>query len=103
MLFVLGSRFTEPRAFDGLLESRSNRFLTQGDLLTFPEKKIVAGVAYTAEDFARAIEVLRSRLADIERFITAVVPLEKAVEGGFSELVNKKSKHNKILVQVGGD
>ena len=63
----------------------------------------MAGNAYTAEDFERVIQILSSRGADVERFITAVVPLENAVGGGFSELVHNKSKHNKILIEVGGE
>ena len=73
------------------------------NVLTIPEKKLMAGNAYTAEDFDRVIQVLKTRGSDIEPFITAIVPLEKAVEGGFEEIVKNKSLHNKILVEVHGE
>ena len=71
--------------------------------LTLPEKRLMAGNAYTSEDFDRVLRVLSTRAADIEKFISAVVPLERAVDEGFSELVNNKAKHNKILIEVGGE
>ena len=40
---------------------------------------------------------------ELEKFITAVVPLEKAVKDGFEEIVNNKASHNKILVEVAGE
>ena len=73
------------------------------NLLTIPEKRLLAGNAYTAEDYNRVIDVLRSRGSEIERFITAIVPLDKAVNEGFEEIVNNKAKHNKILIEVSGD
>lgn len=73
------------------------------NLLTFFEKRLLAGNAYTAEDFDRVIQLLSERAADVEGFITATVPLENAVEGAFLEVINNKSKHNKILVKMGGD
>lgn len=71
--------------------------------LTMAEKKLMAGNAYTAEDFDRVVKLLSKRGGEIERFITAVVPLEDAVRGGFEEIVRNKARHNKILVQVAGD
>lgn len=73
------------------------------NLLTIPEKKLMAGNAYTAEDFDRVIKVLSARGAELEKFITAVVPLEKAVKDGFEEVVNNKASHNKILVEINGE
>lgn len=73
------------------------------NLLTLPEKRLLAGNAYTAEDFGRVIQLLSTRSSELERFITASVPLENAVEGAFEEIINNKSKHNKILVRIGGD
>ena len=70
------------------------------NLLTLTEKRLVAGNAYTAEDFERVIQVLNTRAPDVERFITTIIPMEMAVEGGFLELVNNKAKHNKILIEV---
>ena len=73
------------------------------NLLTIPEKKLMAGNGYTAEDFDRVIRVLSERGEEIEKFITGIVPLEKAVEGGFEEVVNNKAVHNKILVEIHGE
>lgn len=73
------------------------------NLLTLAEKKVMAGNAYTAEDFDPIIRVLSSRGAEIERFITAIVPLDNAIKDGFEDMVNNKSLHNKILVEVHGE
>lgn len=73
------------------------------NLLTLPEKKLMAGNAYTAEDYERVIEVLSTRGPEVEKFITAVVPLEQAVEGGIKALIAPGSGHNKILVEIGGE
>lgn len=72
------------------------------NLLTLPEKKLMAGNAYTAEDFERVVKVLGERGAEVERFVTGVVPLEQAVTGAIAELMKPGSGHNKILVEVGG-
>lgn len=73
------------------------------NLLTLPEKKLMAGNAYTAEDYERVIRVLSSRGKEVEKFVTGVVPLEEAVKGGIEELTRPGSRHNKILVEVGGE
>lgn len=73
------------------------------NLLTIQEKKLMAGNAYTAEDFQRVIQVLSTRGADVEKFITGVIPLDRAVDGGFEEIVNNKAIHNKILVELHGE
>jgi (R,R)-butanediol dehydrogenase / meso-butanediol dehydrogenase / diacetyl reductase len=71
--------------------------------LTLSEKKLLAGNAYTTEDYARVIEVLSRRRSDIEKFISAIVPLNDVIRGAFDELVHNKANHNKILVEVNGD
>lgn len=73
------------------------------NLLTLSEKRLLAGNAYTAEDFERVITLLNNRSTEVEHFITAVVPLENAIEDAFQEVINNKSKHNKILVEIGGE
>lgn len=74
------------------------------NLLTLPEKKLMAGNAYTGKDFERVIEVLATRGEEVEKFVTGVVPLEKAVEEGFEALAGVGGGgHNKILVQIGGE
>ena len=71
--------------------------------LTIMEKRLLAGNAYTAEDYDRVIKLLSSRSADVERFITGVVPLESAVNDGFEEIVSNKARHNKILIELSGE
>lgn len=73
------------------------------NLLTIPEKRLLAGNAYTKEDFDRVIRVLTTRSSEVEKFVTATVALENAIEGAFLELINHKAKHNKILVEVAGE
>lgn len=70
------------------------------NLLTLQERRLMAGNAYTAADFQKVIDLLGSRGKEIEAFITHVVPLENAVAGGFDELIQNRSKHNKILVEI---
>ncbi len=71
--------------------------------LVLSEKRLLAGNAYTAEDFANVVRLLERRGSDIESFIAAVIPLENAVQGGFDELVNNKARHSKILIEVNGE
>lgn len=73
------------------------------NLLTLPEKKLMAGNAYTAEDFERVVEILSMRGGEVEKFITGIVPLERAVEDGIKALSEGGGGHNKILVEVGGE
>ncbi|OQO12626.1 hypothetical protein B0A48_02088 [Cryoendolithus antarcticus] len=71
--------------------------------ITLSEKRILAGNAYTNDDFDTVVRLLERRGPEIESFITAVVPLEQAVSGGFEELVHHKARHSKILIEVGGE
>ncbi|OQO01065.1 hypothetical protein B0A48_13308 [Cryoendolithus antarcticus] len=71
--------------------------------ITLSEKRILAGNAYTNDDFDTVVRLLEKRGPEIESFITAVVPLEQAVRGGFEELVHHKAQHSKILIEVGGE
>lgn len=73
------------------------------NLLTLSEKRLLAGNAYTEEDFGYVMRLLARRGDTIEKFISRVVPLNMAVDGGFAELVRNKAEHNKILVQVHGE
>ncbi|KAH8781866.1 chaperonin 10-like protein [Hyaloscypha finlandica] len=66
---------------------------------SFTEVKLMGGICYTHEDFVDVLEVLASGRIRAEDMITSVVPLEKAVQGGFLELINNKAEHVKILIQ----
>lgn len=67
--------------------------------LTLSEKKLMGGMCYTNEDFQAVLEALATGTIKAEDLVTSVVPLEKAVEGGFMELINNKAQHIKILIQ----
>lgn len=71
--------------------------------LTLTEKKLLGGLCYTREDFEKVIGVLSTAGGEAEKFITSVVPLENAIEGGFHELINNTADHVKILISVSGD
>ena len=73
------------------------------NLLTLPEKKLMAGNAYTAEDYGRVVRVLSERGGEVEKFVTGVVSLERAVSEGIEVLGRPGSGHNKILVEIGGE
>jgi (R,R)-butanediol dehydrogenase/meso-butanediol dehydrogenase/diacetyl reductase len=66
---------------------------------SFTEVKLMGGICYTHEDFVDVLKVLASGKIRAEDMITSVVPLEKAVQGGFLELINNKAEHVKILIQ----
>ena len=66
---------------------------------SFIEVKLMGGICYTNEDFKDVLEILASGKIRAEDMITSIVPLEKAVEGGFLELINNKAEHVKILIQ----
>ena len=67
--------------------------------ISIRETKLLGGICYTREDFEGVLAALASNAIPAERLITAVVPLSRAVEDGFLELINNKAKHVKILIQ----
>ncbi|KAF4551117.1 Alcohol dehydrogenase GroES-like domain-containing protein 14 [Elsinoe fawcettii] len=67
--------------------------------VSFLEKKILGGLCYTDEDFRHVIDAMAAGKIPFEQMITSVVPLSKAVDGGFNELLNNKAQHVKILIQ----
>ncbi|KAI7970169.1 hypothetical protein EIK77_008396 [Talaromyces pinophilus] len=67
--------------------------------LLLAEKKLMGGICYTEEDFNAVIAALRDGTIPAEEMITSIVPLSKAIEGGFLELINNKAAHVKILIQ----
>jgi (R,R)-butanediol dehydrogenase / meso-butanediol dehydrogenase / diacetyl reductase len=66
---------------------------------SFTEVKLMGGICYTNEDFEDVLKALADGTVPAEAMITSVVPLEKAVQGGFLELINNKAEHVKILIQ----
>jgi (R,R)-butanediol dehydrogenase/meso-butanediol dehydrogenase/diacetyl reductase len=67
--------------------------------LLLAEKKLMGGICYTEEDFNAVIAALRDGTIPAEDMVTSIVPLSKAIEGGFLELINNKAAHVKILIQ----
>lgn len=64
------------------------------------ELKIIGTIAYTPEDFADTISMMKDGRIQAEGIITERVPLSDVVEGAFGELVDHKDRHVKILVQA---
>ena len=71
--------------------------------LTLAEKRLMAGNAYTKEDFEKVLGILSTRGKEAAKLITAVVPLEHVVKDGFLELLGNAVGHVKILVQASSD
>ncbi|EED17134.1 alcohol dehydrogenase, zinc-containing [Talaromyces stipitatus ATCC 10500] len=67
--------------------------------LSLTEKTLMGGICYTREDFDAVIALLSDKSIPAEEMITSIVPLSKAIEGGFLELINNKATHVKILIQ----
>lgn len=67
--------------------------------LFFGEKKYLGGMCYTTKDFEVVVGLMADGTLEAEKMVTAVVPLEDAIDGAFKELINNKEKHVKILVQ----
>jgi (R,R)-butanediol dehydrogenase / meso-butanediol dehydrogenase / diacetyl reductase len=62
------------------------------------ELKIVGTIAYTPEDFADTITMLREGTISTEGLVTERIGLSDIVAGGFEELRDHKDRHVKILV-----
>ncbi|CAG7935847.1 unnamed protein product [Penicillium olsonii] len=67
--------------------------------LTMKEKKLTGGICYFQEDFDVVLGMLADGRLDAEQMITSIVPLSKAVVGGFDELVHNRAAHIKILIK----
>ncbi|OBT69320.1 hypothetical protein VE03_01191 [Pseudogymnoascus sp. 23342-1-I1] len=65
----------------------------------FKEVKLMGGIYYTNEDFEDVLEDVASEKMAAKDMITSIVPLEKAIHGGFLELIHNKAEHVKILIQ----
>lgn len=66
--------------------------------MVLKELNMVGTIAYTPEDFADTIEMMRDGRIETDGLITGRVPLSDVVGGGFGELVEHKDRHVKILV-----
>lgn len=66
--------------------------------LGMKEKTLKGGICYSTEDFEYVIRLLAEQNLDAEKMVTSVVPLSRAVEGAFEELVHNSGAHVKILI-----
>ncbi|GAA5877631.1 hypothetical protein JCM3774_005364 [Rhodotorula dairenensis] len=69
--------------------------------LVFGEKAILGASCYR-DDHPAVMDALSSGSIELEQFITATIPLDKLVEGGFRELLENNEQHVKILVSPSG-
>ncbi len=67
--------------------------------IVMSELHVVGTIAYTPEDFADTISMIRDGSIRTEGIITERIGLSDIVDGGFRELVAHKDRHVKILVR----
>ncbi|KAL2828069.1 chaperonin 10-like protein [Aspergillus pseudoustus] len=66
------------------------------------EKKLLSGICYLREGFEFVIGLLaENKPDDAQQMVTSVVPLSRAVEGAFEQLVHNRGAHIKILIRPG--
>jgi (R,R)-butanediol dehydrogenase/meso-butanediol dehydrogenase/diacetyl reductase len=70
--------------------------------IVLSELNVVGTIAYTPEDFADTIAMLKDGSIKTEGIITERIDLTNVVDGGFRELVEHKDRHVKILVRSSG-
>lgn len=94
----------QSRLFVGRLRSLVLPFQKE---LTFPANVLnrksityVGSNIYSRGEFQEVIDATADgRLNNLERMITARVPLEDGVEGAFEELIQSRDKHVKMLIK----
>ena len=67
--------------------------------IVLSELNVVGTIAYTPEDFADTITMLRDGTIATDGIVTERIALADIVDGGFRELVEHKDRHVKILVR----
>ncbi|GAA6009882.1 hypothetical protein JCM10207_002144 [Rhodosporidiobolus poonsookiae] len=65
--------------------------------LVFGEKTITGSSCYV-DDHPDVMKALSSGLINLDDFVTATIPIEDLVQGGFEELIHNNEQHVKILV-----
>lgn len=71
--------------------------------LTVRERRYMGSIGFSAEDMGEVVEALASGRIPQERarrLISTVIPLERAIEDGFHELMYNRDAHVKILVEM---
>jgi (R,R)-butanediol dehydrogenase / meso-butanediol dehydrogenase / diacetyl reductase len=69
--------------------------------LTMAERRLVGSLGYL-RDVQPAFDLLARRDLDPTEIVTAVVPLEDALERGFAALSDERDRHMKILISPSG-
>lgn len=62
------------------------------------EKQVLGSIIYRRPDFVEALRILAEGPVDPARHVTAEVPLEAIVPGGFQPLIDHRARHIKITV-----
>ncbi|GAA5858203.1 hypothetical protein JCM8547_005689 [Rhodosporidiobolus lusitaniae] len=70
--------------------------------LVFGEKSIVGASCYR-DDHPDVLNALSSGAINLDQFVTATIPLDDLVDGGFKELLHNNENHVKILVSPSGN
>ena len=70
--------------------------------IVLSELHVVGTIAYTPQDFADTITMLRDGRIATEGIVTERIGLTDIVAGGFEELTDHKDRHVKILVRSAG-
>ncbi|BGP58697.1 hypothetical protein JCM8202v2_006374 [Rhodotorula sphaerocarpa] len=70
--------------------------------LVFSEKAILGASCYR-DDHPAVMQALASGSIQLEECVTATIPLDQLVDGGFRELLENNEQHVKILVSPSGD
>ncbi|KAK9384229.1 hypothetical protein V1515DRAFT_634185 [Lipomyces mesembrius] len=62
------------------------------------EKKIMGSIGYVGQDFADVIKAFeQGKIRNVEKMITAKLPIAETVSGGFSRLIHHRDDHIKII------
>lgn len=69
--------------------------------ITLMERKLAGSMCYTKIDFEQVIGAFKDGHIDpneVRKLISSITPLSDGIKGGFLELIHKKNKHFKILL-----
>lgn len=69
--------------------------------LSLFERRVVGSLGYN-HDHQRVVDLIAAGVIDAAQLVTAIVPLEHAVDGAFDVLATSPGDHLKILVDVRG-
>ena len=73
----------------------------RADTLAIKDLTLIGTWCYPVNDFARVVGLVASGRLPVERVVSSVVPLDRAVTGGFDQLITRGSGEVKVLIEVG--